>query len=115
MEGLGGARGRLGFLVGLGDSSNEGFRFIHELTDLSEEELGSKASYLPVPNQFAGMAAPKTEAEGKSLAISFSDCGNNAHSVVTSVTPNTLPLGGQTCFTGKGTNNFATTSASWTI
>ena len=56
-----------------------------------------------------------TVSSTKSLGITFEDCGNNAHSVVTSVTPNSLPLGGQTCFTGKGTNNFVTTSASWTM
>ena len=56
-----------------------------------------------------------TVSSTKSLGITFEDCGTNAHSVVTSVSPNTLPLGGQTCFTGKGTNNFVTTSASWTM
>jgi hypothetical protein len=58
---------------------------------------------------------PMVDSTTSTLAITFSDCGSNAHAVVKSVTPNVMQLGGTTAFTGAGTNTGDITSASWTM
>jgi len=52
---------------------------------------------------------------GTALAITFSDCGENAHAVVKSISPKVLPLGSTTAFTGAGTNTGEITGSSWTM